>query len=86
MVRSPERLRRPARLSVGAEGWYYAVVMVLVLAGALLREINLLMLLAGLMAGPLLFNLLLALSRCAKLKLRGPCHRRFMPATRGWSP
>jgi uncharacterized protein (DUF58 family) len=56
-------------LSVGAEGWYYAVVMVLVLAGALLREINLLMLLAGLMAGPLLFNLLLAIVALRKIEI-----------------
>jgi uncharacterized protein (DUF58 family) len=67
MVKAPERVRRPPRLVVGAEGWYYTVVMVLVLAGALLREINLLMLLAGLMAGPLLFNLLLAIFALRKI-------------------
>jgi uncharacterized protein (DUF58 family) len=44
--------------------------MLLVLAGALLREINLLMLLAGLMAGPLLFNLLLAIFALRKIEIR----------------
>ena len=56
-------------LSIGAEGWYYAVVMVLVLAGALLREINLLLLLAGLMAGPLLLSALLALFALRKIEI-----------------
>jgi uncharacterized protein (DUF58 family) len=38
------------------EAWYYLVVMSFILAGALLREINLLIVLFGMMAGPLLYN------------------------------
>jgi uncharacterized protein (DUF58 family) len=45
-------LRR--RLTV--EGWYYLVVMAFLLAGALLREMNLMLVIFGLMSGPMLFS------------------------------
>src|SRR5688572_26837729 len=38
------------------ETWYYVVVMCFILAGAILREINLLIVLFGMMVGPLLYN------------------------------
>ncbi len=42
------------------EGWYYLIVVGFVLAGALLREINLLMVLFGMLIGPFLFSWQLA--------------------------
>ena len=39
-----------------AEGWYYLFVVVFVIGGAVLGEVNLLVVLAGVMAAPLLFN------------------------------
>lgn len=48
------------------EAWYYLVVMGFILAGALLREINLLIVLFGMMVGPLLYNW-----RSVILSLRG---------------
>jgi uncharacterized protein (DUF58 family) len=39
-----------------AEGWYYLFVVLFVIGGAVLGEVNLLVVLAGLMAGPFLFN------------------------------
>ena len=42
-----------------AEGWYYVLVVAFIIGGAVLREVNLLVLLAGLMLGPLLWNWLL---------------------------
>jgi uncharacterized protein (DUF58 family) len=50
---TPVRLRLP---TVCREGWYYVVVMAFMLGGALMRQINLLMILFGMMAGPLVFN------------------------------
>ena len=38
------------------EGWYYVLVLGFIIGGAILREVNLLVLLAGMMLGPLLFS------------------------------
>jgi MoxR-like ATPase len=38
------------------EGWYYLLVLGVVVGGSLMREINLLMVIAGMMVGPLLYN------------------------------
>ena len=56
------RTRAPAagigQIGVGIcrEGWYFIVVLAFIAAGAILREVNLLFVLAGLMMGPLLVN------------------------------
>jgi uncharacterized protein (DUF58 family) len=42
--------------SISREGWYYLTVITLVFAGAIFKEVNLLLMLGGLMLGPLLFN------------------------------
>jgi uncharacterized protein (DUF58 family) len=39
------------------EGWYYLFVLSFVIVGALLRDINLLVVVAGMLAGPLLFSI-----------------------------
>ena len=41
---------------VCTEGWFYLIVLGFVIGGALMREINLLMVIAGMMLGPLLYN------------------------------
>lgn len=46
--------RRKTRLC--AEGWYYLFVVLFVIGGAVLGEVNLLVVLAGLMTGPFLYN------------------------------
>ncbi len=51
------------RLTV--EGWYYLVVMAFLLAGALLREMNLMLVIFGLMSGPVLLSFWLV-GRCLK--------------------
>ncbi len=61
----PERRKRreaflPPKQRLTAEGWYYLLVIAFIVGGAVLREVNLLVLLAGLMIGPLLWNWLLA--------------------------
>ncbi len=43
-------------IMLSREGWYYLFVLVFILVGAVLREINLLVLMAGLMMGPLLYS------------------------------
>lgn len=42
--------------TITREGWYYLVVLAFISGGAVLREINLLFILVGMMFGPLLFN------------------------------
>lgn len=61
------RLRYPI---LCREGWYYLVVMGFILGGALMRQINLLMVLFGMMAGPLLFNLWAVTSALRKIRVR----------------
>lgn len=43
-------------ISLTREGVYYVVVLAFIIGGAVLREVNLLVLLAGMMIGPLLFS------------------------------
>lgn len=59
--------------SFSREGWYYVFVLAFVLGGAVLREVNLLILLAGLMVGPLLFNWRLVVATLRDLHLRRVC-------------
>ncbi len=58
MNKSRRTSRVPARTKVRlcAEGWYYLFVVGFITGGAVLREVNLLVLLAGMMLGPLIFN------------------------------
>ena len=52
------------------EGLYFVVIMAFIVGGAIMRQINLLMLLFGLMAGPLLFNLFSVYLMLPRLQLR----------------
>lgn len=65
------RLRFP---TVCREGWYYLVVMGFILGGAIMRQINLLMVLFGMMAGPLIFN-----AWCVSRMIRAAQVRRRLP-------
>lgn len=49
-------MSRRAKTTICVEGWYYLFVVAFVLAGAILGEVNLLVALAGMLIGPLLFN------------------------------
>jgi len=64
----------PRRITITREGWYYLLVLALVFAGAMAREVNLLLVLAGLLLGPLVFNL-----HAVVVALRGLEVRRKMP-------
>src|SRR5436189_233732 len=66
-------LRRRAWLT--REGWYYLAVLAFIIGGAVLRSINLLVVLAGMMIGPLLFNWRLVMA-----SLMGLVVRRELPA------
>ncbi len=46
----------PRRTRFSREGWYFLFVLSFIIGGAVLREVNLLIMLAGLMVGLLLFN------------------------------
>ena len=43
-------------VTIGREGLYYLFVLVFIMGGAALRDVNLLFVLAGLMIGPILLN------------------------------
>jgi len=60
------------------EGWYYLVVLLLFFIGAVVREVNLLLLLASLLIGPLLLNWRLVILTMRELKVR-----RTMPGAVG---
>ncbi len=65
---------RNRRISITSEGQYYLVLISLLLIGAMLREINLLLLLSALLAGPMFLGWRLVL-----ITLRGLKIRRKMP-------
>jgi uncharacterized protein (DUF58 family) len=50
-------MRRKRRIMFTAEGAYYLFVLAFVFTGAVLREINLMLVLAGMMLGPLFYNI-----------------------------
>jgi uncharacterized protein (DUF58 family) len=64
--RQPERLRT----DFTREGGYYVLVVAFVLTGAMLRDINLMMLIAGVMVGLWVYNWRKASSMLRKLELR----------------
>ena len=66
------KLRRTT--AICREGWYYLLVFAMIFGGALMREVNLLLVLAGMLAGPLLLSRFLAAQM-----LRGLTVRRRMP-------
>lgn len=67
-------MSRNRRVSMTSEGWYYLVLLGVLLIGAMLREINLLLLLSALLAGPLFLCWRVVLTT-----LRGLTIRRKMP-------
>src|SRR5213080_130141 len=66
-------IRRRAWLT--REGWYYLAVLIFIIGGAVLRSVNLLVILAGTMIAPLLFNWRLAMA-----SLTGLVVQRRLPA------
>lgn len=65
-------IRRRAWLT--REGWYYLAVLLFVVGGAVLRSVNLLVMLAGMLIAPVLFNWRLAMA-----SLTGVVIRRKLP-------
>ncbi|MCA9175251.1 MAG: hypothetical protein KDB14_12270, partial [Planctomycetales bacterium] len=55
---------------VTREGWYYLFVVLFIIGGSVLREVNLLVVLAGLMIGPFLFNWRLVSRSMRRLAVR----------------
>ena len=47
-------LRR--QTTICREGWYYLLILAVVFGGAMFKEVNLLLILAGMLLGPLLLN------------------------------
>ena len=78
VLRITQRFRRLARRRSGTslcgEGWYYLLVLAFVLTAAMLREMNLMLVLVGMLVGPLLFSWRLVVAT-----LRGLEVRRKMP-------
>ncbi|MEK6250073.1 MAG: DUF58 domain-containing protein, partial [Planctomycetales bacterium] len=52
------------------EGWYFLLVLAFVITGSILREVNLLMIMSGMMLFPLLFNWRSAVSALKGLQVR----------------
>jgi uncharacterized protein (DUF58 family) len=61
-------LRRRAWLT--REGWYYTAVLSFIVAGAVLKSVNLLVVLAGMMIAPLIINWRMAMASLAGLTVR----------------
>ena len=68
------RARRPRfRISLTVEGWFYAIIAGFILAGALARQINLLLILFGMLAGAMVMSWRLVKKMLRKLEV----HRRL---------
>jgi uncharacterized protein (DUF58 family) len=77
--RAARRLRRAlrrSRTSICGEGWYYVLVLAFVLTAAMLAKMNLMLVVVGMMLGPLLFSW-----RLVARTLRGIDVRREIPPT-----
>lgn len=59
-----------ARIRVCRQGWYYLAVVLLIFAGALFRQVNLLLILSGIIMSPLVLGWLLAWRTIARLDVR----------------
>ena len=60
--------------TIRREGWYYLLILAVVFGGAVFKEVNLLLILAGMLLGPLLLNW-----EAVGTNLRGLCVRRKLP-------
>ncbi len=67
-------IKRRFRTNLSREGWYYLLVMLFIFGAAMLKEMNLLVLMAGMLLGPLVVS-----SRMVVVTLRGLEARRRMP-------
>ncbi|MBI1903744.1 MAG: DUF58 domain-containing protein [Planctomycetia bacterium] len=65
-----KRLRGGVRQRLTIESWYYVVVGGFLLVGSLLREINLMLMLVGLMVGPLVLSWWMAWRSLRKIEVR----------------
>lgn len=63
--------------SLCKEGWYYLLVVLFILGGAALREVNLLVVLAGMLVAPAVFNWRLVSLSMRQLTLRRSFRRRI---------
>ena len=52
-----------ARIRICRQGWYYLAVVLLIFAGAVFRQVNLLLILSGIIMSPLVLGWLLACCR-----------------------
>jgi uncharacterized protein (DUF58 family) len=57
------------RITICREGLYYLVVLSFIVAGAIMREINLLVVIAGMMLAPVFINLRLAIATLSRLTI-----------------
>src|SRR3954466_4803681 len=67
-------IRRTLRLT--REGWCYLFVLAFVMGGAMLRDINLLLILAGVLLGPLLVSVWMVLRSLRRLEVMRRLPRR----------
>lgn len=68
--RRPNRMNRKHRTTVCLEGLYYMVVLAFIIGGGVLRGINLLFVLAGMMIGPLVYNWRMVVVMLRRLRVR----------------
>lgn len=73
-ARREPKSKRTAQTVVCREGWYYVVLSCMVFGAAMLREVNLMLILGGMLFGPLFFNW-----RLTAVTLRGLKVRRTVP-------
>ena len=69
-------LRRPT--TICREGCYYLAIMVVVLGGAILHGLNLLLVLSGMLLGPLLLNWRMVKTSLRGLRIRAPAAARAL--------
>jgi uncharacterized protein (DUF58 family) len=70
-------LSRTRQVSVTREGWYYLFILTFIVGGAVMRQINPLFALAGLMIAPLLFNWRFSMASLRDIRIQRRVPRRI---------
>ena len=69
-------------MMITREGWYYLGMLGFIIAGAVIRDINLLYIMAGMMLGPMLYSIYASTKSLRRLTI----DRRFQPIVGVGSP
>ncbi len=66
-------MRSKIQVMLNREGWYYVAMLSFIIAGAIIRDINLLYIMAGMMLGPLVVSFIASIRNLRRLRFSRRC-------------